>query len=128
MVERRANTRLKEEDRVAVTILRAADIPEIEGATFFCSTEDISVNGLRLSMHRRLPVGAELRLLVAFSEPLQAFTHVGKVLWVQASDGNPTFAVGVRLWAKDELQFENWRDMVTDKLSSLPPGEDRVSI
>lgn len=118
MNERRAHPRLLEQARVAVTILSAPDVPDLENRTFFCPTADISIGGLRLSVHTHVPMGAVLVLRIAFNNPLRAFKHVASVVWTQdVEDPRHPFSLGVEFHEGDAAIMEEWREVLEEKLT-----------
>jgi hypothetical protein len=118
MEERRANERLREENRVAVTILSADNAPELINHTFFCPTEDVSVCGLRLCVHLPVPVGTSMELRIAFLRPLRTFKHEGHVTWLKDSGGQHyPYAIGVELTRLQEGAVEAWKRIIATKLS-----------
>jgi hypothetical protein len=118
MEERRANERLREENRVAVTILSADDAPELINHTFFCPTEDVSSAGLRLCVHLPVPVGVSLELRIAFLRPLRTFRHEGHVVWLKQSGGQRfPYAIGIELTRLQDGAVEAWNRIIATKLS-----------
>jgi len=117
MHERRINPRVREENRVAVTVLAAELAPDLVDHTFFCPTADISRTGLRLCVHHPVPIGATLALRIAFHKPLRAFKHEGRVAWVRRDgdfDGYPC-ALGIELTRLQEGSESLWLRMLERK-------------
>ena len=116
MQERRTNKRVKGKNSVAVKILASKDAPGLVGKTFFCSTDDISSEGLRFCVHTLVPVGSMLELRVAFSIPPRAFTHIGRVVWEKEVDGSNPFAIGVKFTETARAEMLNWKDLVSVRI------------
>jgi Tfp pilus assembly protein PilZ len=100
-----------------ITVLSAPAAPDLEGKTFFCSTADISVGGLRFHVHRALPLESLLKLLVALVDPLQTFTHVGRVIWLRETEEGRQYAVGVQFTDGEPEVNKAWQQLVAEKLT-----------
>lgn len=128
MENRRAQDRLPETNRVAVTILQADAAPELVNVTLFCPTEDVSADGLRLRTHRRLPVGSRLLLRIALLKPLRTFTHQGETAWFRPQAGESgVFLQGIRFTVLQPGAESAWRDQVKRKLALLFPPEEEAA-
>ena len=115
--DRRTHDRLREENRVSVTVLSAEEAPELEGKTFFCSTEDVSIGGLRLCIHVPAPIDSVLKLLVAFISPLRSFTHIGLVTWIKKTGGKYPYATGIQFTdSATREDADAWRGAIETKL------------
>lgn len=129
--ERRNEDRLQEANSVAIKVIRAPEAPELEGETFFSTTEDVSVRGIRFVVHTWVPKDAILEMRVGFSKPLGAFRHLGRVAWVKTEEQGEDADVGVEAYALG-IEFLNesaekllvWRDIIERKLSRSPSGSD----
>ncbi len=97
--ERRQHPRFEERSRVTVTVLSAPAVPQIESRSYFCWTRDLSAMGMRFCVHSRVPMGAILKLEVAFDDPREIFRHIGKVMWEQEfnDDGVISNWLGVQI-------------------------------
>lgn len=89
-----------------MTILEAPDAKELEGRTFFCPTADVSISGVRLSLHRDIPAGSQIELRIAFKEPLRAFRHRGRVVWSQEVGQKHPHAVGIEFFDRGATDGE----------------------
>jgi hypothetical protein len=126
MQTKRAFPRLKERDNVAVTVLCAAGSPELEGRTFFCTTDDISGGGLRFSNHTRIPEGSTLELRVTCSHPLRAFRHIGRVAWVNEVPEDRPYAEGVQFTGTPLATLIAWKDGLAKRMTTAARGEAEV--
>ena len=112
--------RLKERNRVTVTVLSAPEAPEIERKSFYCWTNDLSVAGLKFCVHTHVPMGAILKLEVAFGEPTEVFRHIGQVMWEQEfdEDGILSSWLGVKFTETlgGEPWIECWAEILKSKL------------
>ena len=125
--DRRAHPRLRERDSVAVKILASDVTPELVGRTFFCSTDDLSIEGLRFCVHTEVPLDAVLELRVAMQEPAAVFTHIGTVVYVKRVENENPFAIGVHITETKEGQLGDWVTTLTRKLAEVrkaaPPAD-----
>jgi hypothetical protein len=117
MQDRRKYPRIREEDSVVVVVLSAPAAHDIENKTFFCSTEDISFDGLRFRIHKGVPAGAILQLLVAVMDPPRAYKHVGQVVWCREVPENSHYAIGVKFTGTPVDILGAWQDMVRIRLA-----------
>ena len=81
MKERRASVRVPERDRVSVRFVTTPDDPQLEGAKFFCTTNDVSKGGLSFSTHTHVPVGSVMEITLFLTDPEMRFRHCGRVKW-----------------------------------------------
>jgi hypothetical protein len=102
---------------VAVTVLSAPEVPDLEGMTFFCRTEDLSINGLRLHVHTHVPLGAMLDMRVAFKDPLRSFKLSGLVAWGRLIDRTSAVELGIEFGDVPLVTLEPWKEIVAKKLA-----------
>lgn len=112
----RAHARVASSGSVVVTVLSSPDVPELRNKVFFCSTRDLSVGGLRLRMQVPVPPASILGLLVAMSDPIGAFRHIGRVAWTRRLPEGAAFAVGVEFTDTPRATRMAWRDAVGRRL------------
>ncbi|NCC52658.1 MAG: PilZ domain-containing protein [Spartobacteria bacterium] len=118
MDDRRTHQRLNEQNSVAVRILSAPEADALEGKTYFCTTEDLSAGGLRFNVSAPVPVGTVMEIRVAFSQPISAYRHIGKVVWVKEdTDQAPPYAVGVEFTDTAPNDVAAWEKLVDQKIN-----------
>jgi Tfp pilus assembly protein PilZ len=117
MEERRRYRRVREEDSVVIVVLYAPDARDLENKTFFCSTQDISYDGLRFRIYRAMPVGAVLQLLVAVMDPPRAYKHVGTVIWSEEETKDHHHTIGVKFTKTPPDVLRAWQDMMRVRLT-----------
>ena len=118
MENRRIHERLHEQNSVAVRVLTAPDETSLEGKTYFCTTEDLSTGGVRFNVSVPVPVGTVLELRVAFSQPISAYRHIGKVVWVkEAPNQVPPYSVGVEFTDTAPNDVAVWEKLVDQKIT-----------
>ena len=117
MKERRRHPRLKEETTVDVTILSAPDSPARENRTFTCSTLDMSLHGMRLSLDQEVPVGGALELRLSSRNPTGTFWHIGRVRWLRRSERDKAcHLVGLQFTQTPEATLVEWEKSLRAKL------------
>lgn len=117
MDERRKHHRLGENARVAVNVVSAAAAPKLEKQHFFCATSDVSVGGVKMSIHEPVPVGSTMELRIAIPGVKEAFRHVGHVAWIEQNDGPDSYSVGIEFLDADMATQDTWRDIIEKKAS-----------
>ncbi len=127
--ENRQFQRLEERNRVTVTVLSAPEAPDIERKSFYCWTHDLSVGGLKFCVHSHVPMGAVLKLEVAFKEPQATFLHIGQVMWEQEyeEDGILSSWLGVKFaeTTGGDARSEIWASTLEAKLGITSTSVDR---
>ena len=117
MKERRRHPRLKEETTVEVTILSAPDVPALENRSFTCSTLDMSLYGMRLSLDQPVPVGETLELRLASRNPTGTFWHIGRVMWSKQSERDKArHLIGLQFTKTPEATLVEWEKSLRAKL------------
>ena len=116
VLNRRTHSRLMEADNVAVTVLESPAAPQLVNETFFSSTEDLSIGGIKLRSRVAPPLDSRLKLLVALGLPLRSFTHVGRVAWVGECDEQGRIEMGVEFTETPNAVLAQWRAVIEHKL------------
>ncbi|MFH0879219.1 MAG: PilZ domain-containing protein, partial [Lentisphaerota bacterium] len=98
-----------------------------QNKTFFCSTDDLSVGGLRFCVHTHVPVGAKLELNVALTNPVASFKHVGRVVWVREVQQENPFAVGVQFTESAPEVLLKWKGLMERKITALQPAPKKIT-
>jgi len=127
MENRRIYQRLNEQNSVAVRVLTAPEAATLEGKTYFCTTEDLSAGGLRFNVSAPVPVGTVLELRVAFSQPISAYRHIGKVVWLKETpDQSSPYSVGVEFTDTAPNDVAAWEKLVDQKINMKERQEAKV--
>jgi hypothetical protein len=113
MLEQRKYDRITTEERAVVVELRyaAPRAPE-ESRTVFCSTADLSKDGLRLKLEKSIPVDTAVRVTVIFSVPPKYFEHIGRVRWVREACDDENWEIGVEFLAKNPGETRAWQEFL----------------
>lgn len=59
-------------------------------------TKDISLNGTKILTHKSIPVGTEVKLILALSKSKQNLSVWAKVMWVNCIEQNVLYEIGVK--------------------------------
>lgn len=111
IMERRQTKRLEYHASVEIKLYSVAGRSELANKTLTCEIADVSVGGVRFESEADIPVGTQLKLRIAISDPPSAFSHQGEVRWAQAVNGHARVAVGVRFTGSSE-HMQEWRRVV----------------
>ena len=94
MEDRRSQQRHASKDRVCITVLPAtADGSDSE--TFYCTTEDLSANGLQFRGNVPFREGQILDMLIVRGWAYWGFQFKGRVAWVRKNAEGPDCSFGI---------------------------------
>jgi hypothetical protein len=96
MIERRRIYRNPVHHRVSVTLREDSSRAAADNTTLFCSTEDLSANGLRFKSAVPLTVDGVLDLLLVIGWAYWGFELQGQVRWIADTHSTAPFAVGLQ--------------------------------
>ncbi len=113
--ERRRNPRLPRHERLFIEIISSTQDPSLTGQTIKCSTDDLSVSGLRIRLDHAVPAGCLLDLWVKVGAHPGTFLFTGEVKWSQ-EEGEGTFLIGVELRDRPRDDNKAWREMISKEL------------
>jgi len=108
MHDRRHEDRIQGKAAVTVKIQSAPHAPDLEGRAVLSDVQDLSVDGLQLSVARPVPVGAMLEFKITLDGVDTKFWHIGHVMWHDPASGR----VGIQFNNAANPQFSSWRDAV----------------
>lgn len=92
--ERRRDSRVKEEDKVAIELLTNGQ-PPTEKTVLNALTKDISPGGVRLTTNKLLPVNTLLKIEVVLSRRRRVVRAMGIVRWARTVYDEEMFEIGV---------------------------------
>ena len=82
MDERRRTPRIKEENKVTITVISGEEnLPE-KKINYYLS-KDISTSGIRIQTNIFLPVNTQLKIEVTLKDSPQMITAFAKVIWIK---------------------------------------------
>jgi hypothetical protein len=111
MDDRRKHPRISYDTAVHVKLYTVYGQADLAGRNLFCTTNDISEMGIRLTIDRDLPVGTSIELRVAIIDPPTAFAHVAEVRWVRAISPE-RFQIGVEFAGATPQHLDAWTNLV----------------
>lgn len=119
MQENRVHPRFKEKGIISIKIVSAPEQADLEGATFFSLSGDVSSGGLSFSSHIAPSVGTMLDIRAVFSEPNQTIGGLtGRVAWIKKIPNGTRFMVGVDLKKSDPARFFKWKKIIGERIGS----------
>ncbi len=116
--DRRQHTRQPRDERVVVQIVSSTRDTLPPGTVVRCSTKDVSANGIRIQVDRRVPEGFLLELWVEVSNHATKFYLAGEVKWCQELDDAERYLVGIELKDSDTEDFKQWQEVLRSYDSS----------
>ena len=116
--DRRQHTRQPRDERVVVQIISSTRDTLPPGTVVRCSTKDVSANGIRIQVDRRVPEGFLLELWVEVSNHATKFYLAGEVKWCQELDEAKRYLVGIELKDSDTEDFKQWQEVLRSYDSS----------
>jgi hypothetical protein len=113
--ERRKHPRLKSDETVTVRVLDTDGVSGPVGNEMVCSTEDLSVGGLRFRAERPLPVGGLIKLAIVLRQPRRRFDMQGRIVWMVPSADGGMHAVGVHFTDVGRQTLNAWRHALEER-------------
>ena len=113
-MERRSHPRYTARDRVCVTLLPDAGNSS-ETETFYCTTEDLSANGLRFSSDVPFKSGQALSMLVVRGSAYWGFSLKGRVAWVEKTPQESRLLIGVEFTDVPRQARIAWQEAIERK-------------
>lgn len=104
--ERRRHPRKSLQQRVVIH--RKAESPH---ATLYCTTVDVSAEGLQLRIRQALEAGEPVVLVVHMPGQSGSFRLHGETRWCAAANHDKSYLLGVQLTGMDAPEFEEWRNL-----------------
>ncbi len=113
--ERRRQPRLELDDALFVQVGSANGEVVQEGQTVRCSTENVSLDGLRIRLPEAVAEGTLLELWIRVADRPGTFLLEGMTKWAMAQEDGSAL-VGIQLADEPAEDIEAWRAMVAEKL------------
>lgn len=117
MDERRKYPRMRESATVSLTVATELGMhpSELGWRASFCSAADISMGGVRLSLHDRLLEGSRVTMDIALEDPDEVFIRSGKVAWVRDLDEGFSYTTGIAFADANSRRFDSWREALVTR-------------
>jgi c-di-GMP-binding flagellar brake protein YcgR len=113
--ERRAHPRLDAKEQVTIKVLEADGAAALVGREMTCSTQDLSVGGLRFRSETPIPVGGLLKLAIEAHQPKCRFEMQGRVVWMVPDAEKDRHAMGVHFTDVGRHALNDWRHMLENR-------------
>ncbi len=113
--ERRRQPRLKREDALFVRVDSADGEVVHEGQTVRCSTENVSLDGLRIRLPEVVPEGTLVELWIRVTDRPGTFLLKGTTRWAAAQEDGSAL-VGIQLAEEQADDIGAWRATVAKML------------
>jgi hypothetical protein len=126
--DKRSYERLEQQFRVGVTVKPAKPVEGEESQTVFCSTDDVSAGGLKVTFRKPLAVGTVVDLFLVFVHAFRGFEFKGRVVWVRKGSGKkPVCLAGIEFMDVPEPARIALRDAIEERLAELQPPARRAT-
>jgi c-di-GMP-binding flagellar brake protein YcgR len=117
MDERRRTPRIKEENKVTITIISTEkDLPE-KKINYYLS-KDISISGIRIQTNILLQVDTQLKLEVTLKDSPQMITAFAKVIWVKSFSNVGFHEAGLEFFNTSDEIIRQLEDYISRKQKS----------
>ena len=109
-IDKRKHEREAREEKVFVEVLSASNFKEDDKVLLECTTQDISIGGLKIRSQYPLIVNAILELLISFEHGGYKFLLTGEVKWCDSVE-QEMFLAGFELIDAEHSDFLIWQKM-----------------
>jgi Tfp pilus assembly protein PilZ len=109
--ERRSAPRLTRRERLVIRPFTPKSGAYM--TTIYCSTVDISPQGLQVQLDYTLPVGHVLDLSVKLEREQQRFKLAGEIRWVNKMTTGDAYRLGLLLRERGCTDIKRWRRLFT---------------
>jgi Tfp pilus assembly protein PilZ len=111
--EKRRHPRLPREEILSVKLIAPPTEFSHQGETLYCSTVNVSANGMQIHVNHPLEIGQQLDIWIVLMDDLGTFHLIGEVAWLQdqpdpEEPGN--WLAGVLLQEESE-HLAAWREL-----------------
>ena len=117
MDERRRKPRIKEENKVAITIISADENYPEKKINYYLS-KDISTSGIRIQTNILLRVNTQLKLEMTLKDSSQMITAFAKVVWIRSFSNVGFHEAGLEFFNTPNEIIRQLEDYISDKQKS----------
>ena len=115
MDERRRTPRIKEENKVTITVISGEeDLPK-KRITWYLS-KNISKSGIRIQTNIFLPVNTQLKIEITLKNPPQTITAFAQVIWIKRFSTNDFCQAGLKFFNTSNEMIQQLDDYISLKL------------
>jgi Tfp pilus assembly protein PilZ len=115
MDERRRMPRIKEENKVTITVVSGEENLPKKIINWYLS-KDISKSGIRIQTNIFLPVNTQLKIEVTLKDPPQMITAFAKVIWIKRFSTNDFCEAGLKFFNTSNEMIQQLEDYISSKL------------
>ncbi|MGA2782288.1 MAG: PilZ domain-containing protein [Smithella sp.] len=115
MDERRGTPRLKEENKVTITVISGEENLSKKKITWYLS-KNISKSGIRIQTNIFLPVNTQLKIEITLKNPPQMITAFAKVIWIKRISTNDFCQAGLKFFNTSNEMIQQLDDYISLKL------------
>jgi hypothetical protein len=119
MRDRRRYPRIPSKNAAVLTVHAGPGPEDLVGRVLGCTTEDISLGGVRLQVSEKIEPGSLLELRVAAVSPPGVFLLKGRAAWTHESGSPGSWFLGIDAALSEEKNLVAWRAFVQ---TQLPPS------
>lgn len=115
--EKRRHPRIPREEILSIKLIAPPTEFAYQGEPLYCSTEDVSAEGMRIHVNHELESGQEVDIWIVLLDQRGTFHLTGEITWIQpASEDNSAgnWVAGVALLDESEHLHE-WRALFLDE-------------
>ena len=113
--ERRRTPRIKEENKVAITVLSGEEILPKKKINYYLS-KDISKTGIRIETNIFLPVNTQIKIEVTLKDPPQMITAFAKVIWIKRFSTNDFCEAGLKFFNTSQDMIQQLEEYISSKI------------
>jgi hypothetical protein len=114
MDERRKTPRIKEENKVTITIISGETNPSEKKINYYLS-KDISSSGIRIQTNIFLQVNTQLKIEVTLKDSPQTITAFAKVIWVKTFSNVGFHEAGLKFFNTSNEMIRQLEDYISLK-------------
>ena len=115
MDERRRTPRIKEENKVTITVISGEENIPKKIINYYLS-KDISESGIGIHTNIFLPVNTQIKIEVALKDPSQMITAFAKVIWIKRFSSNDFCEAGLKFFNTSNEMIQQLEDYISSKL------------
>jgi Tfp pilus assembly protein PilZ len=115
MDERRGTPRIKEENKVTITVISGEENLSKKQITWYLS-KNISKSGIRIQTNIFLPVNTQLKIEITLKNPPQTITVFAKVIWIKRISTNDFCQAGLKFFNTSNEMIQQLDDYISLKL------------
>ena len=117
MDERRGTPRIKEKNKVTITVISGEENLPKRKINYYLS-KDISKSGIRIQTNIFLPVNTQLKIEVTLKDLPQMITTFAKVRWIKSVPTVDFYEAGLKFFNTSNEMIQQLEDYISSKQKS----------